>query len=133
MVDFHRLPGTTHQIDTNLHPGEIITAIDVPNPAQDIYSPYLIKLRDRISKAFALVSVATVLELAPNGMVKDIRIALGGVAINLGELRRSSLGTTQTTRASQPPLNGNDTTAKPHQGNAFKVELAKRAIVGAVY
>lgn len=134
MVDFHRLPGTTPQIDTNLHPGEIITAIDVPNPAQGIRSHYL-KVRDRNSYAFALVSVATVLELAPNGMVKDIRIALGGVAHKpwrATEAERYLIGhapdASRLATAAERELH----TAKPHQGNAFKVELAKRAIVRAV-
>ncbi len=62
MAEFHRLPGNTPQIDTNLHPGELITAIDLPAMPYARRSTYL-KVRDRNSYAFALVSVAAVLDL----------------------------------------------------------------------
>ena len=76
--DFHRLPGNTPQIDTNLQPDEIITAIELP--ARGFASNYsYLKIRDRLSYAFALVSVAAALEL-DGGTIKEARLALGGVA-----------------------------------------------------
>jgi xanthine dehydrogenase YagS FAD-binding subunit len=76
--DFHRLPGTTPQLDTNLKPGELILSIDLPKSSYAGHSRYL-KVRDRASYAFALVSVAGALELDGNH-IKSARIALGGVA-----------------------------------------------------
>src|SRR5215468_10308158 len=77
-ADFHRLPGNTPQLDTNLHPSELITAIELP--AQGFAANYTyLKIRDRLSYAFALVSVAAGLELDGNS-IKNARLALGGVA-----------------------------------------------------
>ncbi len=77
-ADFHRLPGDTPQIDTNLAPGEIIVAVELPPKGFAANHSYL-KIRDRLSYAFALVSVAAGLELE-NGRIKEARLALGGVA-----------------------------------------------------
>ena len=77
-ADFHRLPGDTPEIDTNLKADEIITAIELP--AQGFAANYsYLKIRDRLSYAFALVSVAAALELE-GGRIKEARLALGGVA-----------------------------------------------------
>ena len=77
-ADFHRLPGDTPQIDNNLRRDEIITAIELP--AQGFAANYsYLKIRDRLSYAFALVSVAAALEL-DGGRIKEARLALGGVA-----------------------------------------------------
>src|ERR1700709_2436202 len=76
--DFHRLPGNTPQRDTNLDANEIITAVDLP--AQGFAANYsYLKIRDRLSYAFALVSIAAALELE-GGTIKEARLALGGVA-----------------------------------------------------
>jgi xanthine dehydrogenase YagS FAD-binding subunit len=77
-ADFHRLPGNTPQLDTNLQPGEIITAIELPARGFAANYTYL-KIRDRLSYAFALVSVAAGLELEGD-TIEDARLALGGVA-----------------------------------------------------
>ena len=77
-ADFHRLPGDTPHIDTNLKPDEIITAIELPAKGFAANYSYL-KIRDRLSYAFALVSVAAALELE-GGRIKAARLALGGVA-----------------------------------------------------
>jgi xanthine dehydrogenase YagS FAD-binding subunit len=77
LVDFHRLPGDTPQRDTNLAPGELITAVILP-PSSFKSGVYL-KLRDRASYSFALVSVATGLEVTGD-KIKTARVALGGVA-----------------------------------------------------
>ncbi len=78
MVDFHRLPGDTPQIETVLHPGELITAIELTPSVAAANSAYR-KVRDRSSYAFALVSVAAGVEVI-DGKIADVRIALGGVA-----------------------------------------------------
>ena len=78
LTDFHRLPGDTPHIDTNLGAGEIITAIELPPRGFARNYSYL-KIRDRLSYAFALVSVAAALELDGNA-ISEARLALGGVA-----------------------------------------------------
>ena len=130
LVDFHRLPGDTPNVDTNLQPDELITSVDLPALSFARNSMYR-KVRDRASYAFALVSVAAALELE-NGMVKQIRIALGGVAhkpwrASTAEQFLMGKPVDQQTlqRAAAAELEG----AKPLQHNAFKIELAKRTIV----
>src|SRR5437588_3137917 len=78
-ADFHRLPGNTPNIDTNLQPDELIIAVDLPEIPFATRSHYL-KVRDRASYAFALVSVAAALDVDSNNKIKAARIALGGVA-----------------------------------------------------
>ncbi|MCC8410786.1 xanthine dehydrogenase family protein subunit M [Mucilaginibacter sp. UR6-1] len=128
--DFHRLPGDHPEIDNILRPGELITAIDLP-PAGFSKNYAYLKLRDRSSYAFALVSVATGFELE-NGIIKNARIALGGVAHKpwrvkeaekqlIGKLvNKETLGT-----AADKILQG----AMGFEHNTFKIELAKRAII----
>jgi xanthine dehydrogenase YagS FAD-binding subunit len=77
--DFHRLPGDTPECDTNLKPDELIIAVDLPAMPFAARSHYL-KLRDRASYAFALVSVAAALDLDSNRKINAARVALGGVA-----------------------------------------------------
>src|SRR5262245_59734905 len=77
-ADFHRLPGDTPHLDTNLGRGQIITAVDLPAQGFAAHHAYL-KVRHRASFAFALVSVAAALEM-DGETIKDVRIALGGVA-----------------------------------------------------
>src|SRR5215204_1553122 len=76
--DFHRLPGDTPERDTNLEPNEIVTAIELPAQGFAAHYTYL-KIRDRLSYAFALVSIAAALELEGD-TVREARLALGGVA-----------------------------------------------------
>src|SRR3981081_1002018 len=76
--DFLRLPGDTPHADNHLAPGEMITAIDIPPNEFREHSAYL-KVRDRASFAFALVSVAAALDIE-DGVVRDARLVLGGVA-----------------------------------------------------
>src|SRR5205807_10387763 len=77
--DFHRLPGNTPETDTNLGPDELIVAVDLPALPFATHSHYL-KLRDRASYAFALVSVAAAIDLDPAKKIQNVRLALGGVA-----------------------------------------------------
>src|SRR5438105_10274362 len=78
-ADFHRLPGNTPERDTNLEHDELIVAVDLPDLPFAKRSHYL-KVRDRASYAFALVSVAAALDLDANKTIKAVRLALGGVA-----------------------------------------------------
>jgi xanthine dehydrogenase YagS FAD-binding subunit len=128
--DFHRLPGNTPQIDTNLHPDEIVTAVELPALGfADNYS-YL-KLRDRLSYAFALVSIAAGLELE-GGTIKQARLALGGVAHKPwrnaaaeAALRGQRPDAASFARAADLLLRD----AKGYEHNAFKIELARRGII----
>ena len=129
LVDLHRLPGGRPDLETELRPGELITAIELPPSALAACSTYR-KVRDRASYAFALVSVAAALELK-DGSVNDVRLALGGVAHKPWRAWRAE----QTLRG-QPATEASfraaaeaelaDATPLPHNG--FKVELAKRTI-----
>ncbi|SKB44196.1 FAD binding domain-containing protein [Daejeonella lutea] len=129
-ADFHRLPGDTPELDNNLQPGELITSIDLPPERFDSHYSYL-KLRDRTSYAFALVSVATALKIE-NGLIKDARIALGGVAHKPwrnseaeGYLKDNQPNAQNFAIAADIILKE----AKGYEHNTFKIELAKRAIV----
>jgi xanthine dehydrogenase YagS FAD-binding subunit len=128
--EFYRLPGDTPQIETNLQPGELILAVELPALPFAARSGYL-KVRDRASYAFALVSVACALDIQ-NGTIRDARLALGGVAHKPWraiEAERALIGKpageAAFTAAANAALHG----AQPHRYNAFKVELARRTIV----
>jgi xanthine dehydrogenase YagS FAD-binding subunit len=130
LVDLHRLPGTTPQIETLLEAGELITAVTLPPNGFAARSSYR-KVRDRASYAFALVSVAAGLEMEGD-IVKDVRLALGGVAhkpwrAHAAEaVLKGGLITGATLRkAAEAELSS----AKGLRDNAFKIELAKRLIV----
>jgi xanthine dehydrogenase YagS FAD-binding subunit len=132
--DFHRLPFDTPQIDTNLQPGELITGIDLPALTYGRRSVYL-KVRDRNSYAFALVSIAAILDVDDQGMIRKAHLALGGVAHKPWRAEKAERYLTgkapdaQTVRAAaEIELQE----AKPYSGNAFKVELAKRVMVRAL-
>ena len=127
---FHRLPGTTPHIDTNLEPDELILSIDLPPSPYAGHSHYL-KLRDRASYAFALVSAAASLDMDGN-RIRSARVALGGVAHKpwraievegqlAGQLASTALFESASARAVHD--------AKPYRYNAFKIEMVKRAIV----
>jgi xanthine dehydrogenase YagS FAD-binding subunit len=130
VTDFHRLPGDTPHIDTNLGSGEIITGIELP-PAGFARNYSYLKIRDRLSYAFALVSVAAALELEGN-VISEARVALGGVAHKpwrSPEAEAHLCGQAATvehfSRAAAFLLQ--DARAQAHNG--FKIELARRAIV----
>ncbi len=132
--DFHRLPGATPDRETNLAPDEMITAVDLPAHPFAAHSHYL-KVRDRESYAFALVSVAAALDIAPDGKIRTARIALGGVAHKPWRATEADawlVGKTadeETFRAAaDAALEG----AKGYQHNSFKIELARRIIVRAL-
>jgi len=131
--DFHRLPGATPERDTNLGADEIITAIELPGKGFAKNYTYL-KIRDRLSYAFALVSVAAALEL-DGETIKDARLALGGVAHkpwrDLG-VEASLHGRPAKREAFMDAADALLRDAKGHAHNAFKIDLARRAIVRAL-
>ena len=132
-ADFHRLPGDTPQIDTNLQANEIITAVTLPPQGFAANYTY-IKLRDRLSYAFALVSVAVGMELE-GGTIKQARLALGGVAHK--PWRDKAAEAALNGRAPNPDSfkRAADVLlrdAKGYKHNAFKIDLARRAVVRAL-
>lgn len=133
MADFHRLPGTTPQFDTTLKPGEIIIAVDLPPSRLAVHCHYL-KVRDRASYAFALVSVAAALEL-DGGTVRTARLALGGVAHKPWRAPAAEqaligrpIDAGSAGEAARLLLDG----ARPLPQNTYKLALAQRAIVRAL-
>jgi len=133
IAQFHRLPGDRPDLDTNLQPGELITSVDLPPPLFDDHTHYL-KVRDRASYAFALVSVAAALQMDGH-TVKTAHIALGGVAprpwrasIVEQKIAGQALSAATLREAAAAEL----ANARPLSGNAFKVGLAQRAIVRSV-
>jgi xanthine dehydrogenase YagS FAD-binding subunit len=131
--DFHRLPEDTPQRDTNLELDELVTSVELP--AQGFATNYTyLKIRDRLSYAFALVSVAVGLEL-DGGTIKDARLALGGVAHKPWRDVQA-----EATLRGKPP---NEATfadaasavlreARGFGHNSFKIDLARRTIVRAL-
>ncbi len=129
LVDFHRLPGDTPERDTNLEPGELITAIILP-PSSFAKSGVYLKLRDRASYAFALVSVATALEVAGD-KIKTARVALGGVAHKpwrATEAEEFLVGKVANKSTFEEAAEIALKDAQPLAHNGFKVELSKRVI-----
>jgi xanthine dehydrogenase YagS FAD-binding subunit len=132
-ADFHRLPGDTPQIDSNLRRDEIITAIELPPRGFAANYSYL-KIRDRLSYAFALVSVAAALELE-GGRIKDARLALGGVAHKPWRDKAAEDVLRGQTANQEAFLSAADLVLRDAKGfahNSFKIDLARRAIVRAL-
>jgi xanthine dehydrogenase YagS FAD-binding subunit len=130
---FHRLPGDKPELDTTLEPGELVTSIDLP-PAGFAKNFTYLKLRDRASYAFALVSVAVGLEL-DGDVVKTARIALGGVAHKPWRDKSAEallVGKPATVENFRPVADAIVAPAKGYQHNLFKIELARRAVVRAL-
>ena len=128
IAEFHRLPGNTPQIETSLKPGEIITAVTLPPPpaGTQIYR----KVRDRASYAFALVSVAAIVD-STRGRIGTARLAFGGLAhkpwrVSGAEerLANSSAGTRAFDVAADAVLDG----ARGYGGNDFKIPLTRRTL-----
>ncbi len=129
-TDYHRLPGDTPQKDNNLEHGELITSIEIPKNNFAGKSYYL-KVRDRASYAFALVSVAAALEM--NGSkISQVRIAMGGVSHKpwrATEAEKMLVGKDATEANFKAAADAEMKNAKPLEYNKFKVELGRRAIV----
>jgi xanthine dehydrogenase YagS FAD-binding subunit len=131
--EFHRLPGKSPEIETNLRADELIVGVELP-PARFAANSVYLKVRDRQSYAFALVSVAAGLEMS-GGTIKSAGLALGGVALKPWRsmaaekvLAGAAPGADVFQHAAELAMTG----AKPYEHNAFKIELAKQNIVRAL-
>ena len=132
-ADFHRLPGDTPEIDTILEPDEIVTAIELPPKGFAANYTYL-KIRDRLSYAFALVAIAVGLEVE-GGTIKEARLALGGVAHKPWRDRTAEAQLSGAPATRESFLRSAETVLRDARGfghNDFKIELARRGIVRAL-
>lgn len=133
IAEFHRLPGDTPQRDTNLEANEIVTAVELPAHGFAGNYTYL-KIRDRLSYAFALVSVAVGLDM-DGDTIRQARFALGGVAHK--PWRDQSAEATLAGQAASPEIfqRAADLALRDARGyghNTFKIELARRTIIRAL-
>ena len=123
-ADFHLLPGETPHIETQLEAGDLITSVTLPPNGFADRSDYR-KVRDRASYAFALVSLGAALDVQ-DGLMRNVRLALGGVAHKPWRARRAEAALEGTFLAAADVELAE---ATPLPGNAFKSELARRVIV----
>ena len=138
MPGLHRLPGGMPEQDTVLKPGELITEVQLPPlpgasqaPARQTYR----KVRERASFAFALVSVAALLDVGPDGRVRDCRVALGGVAHapwRAHATERVLLGARPAAAAFAGAADAELRYARPLAGNEYKVTLARNLITSVL-
>jgi xanthine dehydrogenase YagS FAD-binding subunit len=131
LTDLHRLPGDAPDVETELAADELITAVEIP-PLPDAARSVYRKVRDRASYAFALVSVAAVIELDERDKVRTARLALGGVAHKpwRAQLAEKALqGAPATEESFRQAAEAELELAVGHAHNAFKIDLAKRVIV----
>jgi xanthine dehydrogenase YagS FAD-binding subunit len=133
MTDFHLLPGDTPDKETVVAPGELVTYVTIPARRFAQRSAY-VKLRDRASYEFALASAAAALDLH-DGVIRDVRIALGGVATKPWRataaedvLRGGKAEEARFAAAADAALRD----AVPRRDNAYKIELARRAVIRAL-
>ncbi|MGI4737643.1 MAG: FAD binding domain-containing protein [Janthinobacterium lividum] len=133
LADFYKLPGSTPHIENHLELGEIITAITVPAAAHARKSHYL-KVRDRASYAYALVSAAVGLDVQ-GGTIRSARVALGGVGTvpwRVPAVEKYLVGKPATEDSFRAAAALAVREAKPYEHNKFKLELAQRTIVRAL-
>jgi xanthine dehydrogenase YagS FAD-binding subunit len=131
----HQLPGSTPEVETALMPGELITALRLPADAADFSrnSRYM-KLRERTSFAFAIVSAAAALDM-DGDVIRSARIALGGVAAKPWRAREAETllaGSAPTAETFEKAAEAALAEARPSGDNAFKIELARRIVVRAL-
>jgi len=134
-ADFHRLPEDRPEIDNTLQPGELITHISVPDADRFMAHSAYIKVRDRLSYSFALVSVAAALDIGADGTIRQARVALGGVAhkpwrIEAAEAMLVGQAPNEAafTAVADAILQG----AQGYGDNDFKLPLGRNAIVQAL-
>ena len=132
-AEFHRLPGDEPERDTNLEAGELIVAIELPKQGY-ASNHYYLKVRDRASYAFALVSVAVGLELDGDA-IQQVRIAMGGVAHKpwrAAKAEKFLTGKPATAANFEAAADAEMAAAKPLEHNVYKVELGRQAIIRAL-
>ncbi len=134
LVDLHRLPGNRPDVETGLEPHDLITAIELPPLAFATRSTYR-KVRDRASYAFALVSVAAAVDVGEDGTIRDVRLALGGVAHKpwrASTAEQALRGRPATAANLRAAAEAELADAVGLRDNGFKIELAKRTIVAVL-
>ncbi len=133
LADFHRLPGETPHLETVLEPGELITAVEIPALSFAARSHYL-KVRDRNSYAFALVSVAVALDIQDH-KISAARVAFGGIAPKpwrSQDVEHHLVGAEPTEEIFTAAAEIAVRDAVPQRFNAFKIELTKRTLIRAL-
>ncbi|MFV9634461.1 FAD binding domain-containing protein [Mycobacterium neumannii] len=133
LTEFHRLPGDRPDRDTELPPGALITAVEIPAPPNGARSTYR-KVRDRASYAFALTSVAAEL-VVDDGAITSARIALGGIAHKPWRARRAEgvlTGAPATEDTFRRAADAELDDAQPLPGNEFKIELTCRTLIATL-
>ncbi len=131
--DFHKVPGSTPNVETVLRPGEMISGIDIPASAAATRSHYL-KVRDRASFEFALVSAAVALDI-DGGTIRSARVAAGGVGTKpwrLGEVEAALTGKPADAATLKAAAEQAGVGAKPASMNAFKIVLLRRTVLRAL-
>ena len=134
LADLHRPPGDTPAVETQLADGELIVNIDIPAGAVARRSHYL-KVRDRASYEWSIAAAAVALDLDEDGIVRDVRIAVGGVATTPWRLPRVEMllrGHKLTVNAIRSAAAHAADGAVPRRRNAYKVELIKRTVARAL-
>ena len=132
--DFYRLPGDVADRDTTLKHGDLIIGVELPALSFAHRSAYR-KVRDRASYAFALVSVAAALDIGDDGIIRDARIALGGVAHRPWRARRAEAalrGAAMSIEIFTQAADAELTQARPLRHNAFKVQMARNVLVSVL-
>jgi len=133
LTEFHTLPGDHPETETVLRPGELITAVELPPLPFAAHSAYR-KVRDRASYAFALASVAAAVDVE-DGTVRDVRLALGGVATKPWRASRAEealRGQPATPESFRAAARAELEAARPLRDNAFKIDLTERIIVAVL-
>ena len=134
VADLHRTPGDTPHVETQLRPGDLITRIDVPASRVAVRSHYL-KVRDRASFEWAVTSAAVAMELDADDVVRDARVAVGGVATKpwrLFSVEAALRGRPLTYELCQAAASSAANGAVTHGGNAYKTVLLERTVVRAL-
>ena len=134
LTDFHKLPGTTPHVETELAADELITAVELAALPVAANSRYR-KVRDRASYAFALVSVAAAMDVADDGRITAVRLALGGVGTKpwrAFEAERVLLGAAANEETFRQAAQAELAPATGLPGNTFKIDLAQRTIVAVL-
>ncbi len=134
LAELHRVPGDTPAVETQLAPGELILSIDVPTGPAARRSHYL-KVRDRASFEWSIALAAVALDLGEDGTVRDVRIAVGGVATKpwrLPQVEAALRGERLTPGLAQAAAAHTADGAVPRGRNAYKVELIRRTVARAL-
>jgi xanthine dehydrogenase YagS FAD-binding subunit len=132
MAEFHRLPGNTPEVETSLKSGEIITAVTLPPPPPGVQ--VYRKVRDRASYAFALVSVAAIVDSA-QGKIRSARLAFGGLAQKpwrVPQAEEKLAGAPANTASFNTAANAVLEGARGYGGNDFKIPLTRRTLHGVL-